>query len=269
MKKVLAVLILAVFFTSTLIAQDRFFSRTYTSNVLPKYGIDIEFWHTSRMGHAGQFYHAQDQRMEIEYGLGKNVQTALYFNRFQKRYSQSDNGTEVSNEIGISNEWKWKLADPSVDKIGFALYGEWELKGGDEIELETKLIFDKYIGNHLLAFNAIFEFEKEFGWEEGKTIVEEVKYPVEFDFGYQYLLNPNWGLGFEIRNNNTITKEMGWENSVLYAGPTVNFREKKWFIILNYLPQLTNLKRTLYYPDKNVFNDMEKTEARIIMGISF
>ena len=53
-------------------AQDRFFARTYTSNVLPKGDIDLEFWHTSRIGHAGQFFHAQDQRMGLEIGLGKN-----------------------------------------------------------------------------------------------------------------------------------------------------------------------------------------------------
>src|SRR4029078_6990108 len=125
------------------VAQDRFFARTYTTNILPKGAIDLEFWHTSRFGHQVQFFHAQDQRMELEFGLGKNLQTAFYFNRYQQRLSISANGTTTSNEIGFSNEWKLKLSDPSANKIGSALYFEAGVKGGDEVELETKIILDK------------------------------------------------------------------------------------------------------------------------------
>ena len=76
MKKVLAIVsVLLIGFIAK--AQDRYFARTYTSNVLPKGAIDLEFWHTSRFGHKNQFYHAQDQRMEFEFGLGKNLQTAF------------------------------------------------------------------------------------------------------------------------------------------------------------------------------------------------
>src|SRR5258708_27461710 len=98
-------------------SQDRYFARTYTTNVLPKGAIDLEFWHTSRFGHKDQFFHAQDQRMELEFGLGKNLQTAFYFNRWQERYSTTNNGTQTNNEIGFSNEWKWKLSDPVANKI--------------------------------------------------------------------------------------------------------------------------------------------------------
>src|SRR6266487_1524756 len=108
MKKVLAVLIFVSggLFTK---AQDRFFARTYTTNILSKGAVDLEFSHTSRFGHSHQFFHAQDQRMEIEIGVGSNWQTAFYFNRYQKRYSETNDGTVTSNEIGFSNEWKWKV----------------------------------------------------------------------------------------------------------------------------------------------------------------
>ena len=76
MKRIIA---LALILSAGIItqAQDRSFARTYTSNVLPKGAIDLEFWHTSRIGHKDQFFHAQDQRIELEFGLGKNVQTAF------------------------------------------------------------------------------------------------------------------------------------------------------------------------------------------------
>ena len=124
MKKGLAIVI----FLSTgfvLRAQDRYFGRTYTTDILPKGAIDFEFWHTSRFGHKDQFFHAQDQRMEIEIGVGNNWQTAFYFNRYQIRYSETNNGTVTSNEIGFSNEWKWKVQNQNKHRPGIALYGEW------------------------------------------------------------------------------------------------------------------------------------------------
>ena len=194
--------------TLSSIAQDRSFARTYTSTVLPKGAIDLEFWHTSRFGHANQFYHAQDQRMELEFGLGKNLQTAFYFNRYQKRVSETANGTTTSNEIGFSNEWKFKLSDPTANKIGSALYFEAGLKGGDEVELETKIILDKYIGKSLFAFNGVVEFEKEFEWENSSVKSEGWSTPVEFDLAYMYNVKPSLGLGLEVsRSAQTASRE--------------------------------------------------------------
>ena len=249
-------------------AQDRYFARTYTSTVLPKGAIDIEFWHTSRFGHRDQFFHAQDQRMELEIGLGKNWQTAFYFNRYQKRYSESADGTTTANEIGFSNEWKWKLSDPGHKKIGVALYGEWGIKGGDELELEAKIILDKSIGKSLLAFNGAVEYEKEFEWKNNKFSSVNWEAPVEFNFAWMYNLNTKTGLGAEIRNRNTIARKKGWENSVFFGGPTFNYRGNRWFVVVNYLPQWTNVHKTRYAPFSKVLDDLERTEARIIMGIS-
>jgi hypothetical protein len=265
MKKIFFLILCINIFSSQ--AQDRFFGRSYTSNILPKGAIDIEFWHTSRMSHTGQFFNAQDQRMEVEIGLGKNVQTAFYFNRYQKRFSETANETVVSNEIGISNEWKWKVSKP-FSKINVALYGEWGVKGGDEIELEAKFIVDKRIGKNLLAFNAVYEFEKEFEWQDNKAISKNWEMPIEFTFGYMYNVSIPLGLGVELRNRNDIKKENGWQNSIFFAGPTINYRGDRWFVIANYLPQLCNVHKTTHSPSSKVLDEHERVEARIIFGIS-
>jgi hypothetical protein len=257
-----------IYGTMNVQAQDRYFARTYQTNVLPKGAIDLEFWHTSRIGHSGQFYHAQDQRMEIEFGVGKNWQTALYFNRYQTRFSTSTEGTEVSNEIGFSNEWKVKLSDPVANKLGVALYGEWGFKGGDELELETKIILDKVIGKHLFAFNGVYEFEKEFEWEAGAAKSNGYEMPVELDLAYMYNASKTVGIGFELRNHNEIAKGKGWEHSVLFGGPTINFRGNRWFVIANYLPQWVNLHKTNIAPGNKVLDEHERVEARILVGIS-
>lgn len=266
MKKLFVTIALVVIITGTAEAQDRFFARTYTSNVLPKGGIDLELWHTSRFGHLNQFYNAQDQRMEIEVGLGKNWQTAFYFNRYQSRFSTSDQGTSTSNEIGFSNEWKWRASGPSR-KTGVALYGEWGIKGGDEIELETKLILDRRFGKNLIAFNAVGEYEKEFEWDNSKVQSAEWESPVELDLAYMYNMNPSFGVGFELRNHNEISSA-GWEHSVLFGGPTINYRGNNWFVIANYLPQWVNLHKTSIAPGNKVLDEHERTEVRILVGIS-
>jgi hypothetical protein len=267
MKKIIA---LALVLSAGIVtkAQDRYFARTYTSNVLPKGAIDLELWHTSRIGHKDQFFHAQDQRMEVEFGLGKNWQTAFYFNRFQKRFSEGTDGTTISNEVGFSNEWKWKLSDPVANRIGFAIYEEWGIKGGDELELETKLIFDKVVGKNIFAFNATHEFEKEFEWVNGKIRSDGWEMPVVFDLAYMYNINRSVGLGFEISNFNGIAKGEGWEYSVLFGGPTFIYRKDRWFVIANFLPQWGNLHKTAIQPFNKVLDVHEKTEARILIGIS-
>jgi hypothetical protein len=267
MKKIIA---LALVLSAGIItkAQDRYFARTYTSNVLPKGTIDLEFWHTSRIGHKDQFFYAQDQRLEVEFGLGKNWQTAFYFNRWQERFSTTNNGTELKNEIGFSNEWKWKLSDPVANRIGFALYEEWGIKGGDELELETKLIFDKVVGKSVFAFNATYELEKEFEWVNGKVKSDNWVMPVEFDLAGMYNFNKTTGLGFEIRNHNDILKGDGWVHSVLFGGPTFIYRSGKWFVIANYLPQWVNLHKTSIAPGNKVLDEHERAEARILIGIS-
>jgi len=249
-------------------AQDRFFARTYTSNVLPKGDIDLEFWHTSRFGHQQQFFHAQDQRIELEIGLGKNIQTAFYLNRFQTRFSEGSSGTSTSSEIGFSNEWKIKLSDPTANKVGLSLYAEASLEGGDEFELETKVILDKYVGRNLFAFNAVAEFEKEFNWENQRVRSSGWGTPIEFDFAYMYDIKPTFGAGIEVVNKNDIDKGEGWKNSIFYAGPTLNFRGNKWFVIINYLPQLQNVHKTSFSPASKVLDVHERSDARIVFGVS-
>ncbi len=248
-------------------SQDRFFAYTYTSNVLPKGNFDVELWHTSRFGHQSQFFHAMDQRAEFEVGLGKNLQTAFYFNRFQQTFSDKVNDIKMTSEIGFSNEWKWKLSDPSANKLGSALYGEVGVKG-DEIELETKLILDKYFGNNLVAFNLVAEWEEEAAKQNGKYSFVHRETPVELDLAYMHNFNKSLGVGVELRDHNEIVKG-AWEHSVLFGGPTINYRSDRFFVIANYLPQWVNLHKTAAAPNNKVLDKHERAEARIIFGFSF
>jgi hypothetical protein len=264
--KQLSLFILLVGISLVSKAQDRYFGRTYTSNVLPKGSFDIELWHTSRFGHVGQYFHAMDQRMEYEVGLGGKVQTAFYFNRFQKSFTDSTGEMQHANEIGFSNEWKWKVSQP-MSPLGVALYGELGVKG-DELELESKIILDRSFGKNLFALNAIYELEFEAERENGENEFEMEETPLEFDLAYMHQFSSAFGAGIEVTDHNDIVKGH-WSNSVLYAGPTLNYRADRWFVIANYLPQLTNLHKTPDFPKNKVLDEHERAEARLIVGFSF
>lgn len=260
---------LSVFFVFALTylnAQDRYFARTYTTNVLPKGNFDIELWHTSRFGHEGQYFHAMDQRFEYEVGLGRNVQTAFYFNRFQKSISDSAGDIQQSSEIGFSNEWKWRVTKPT-SRLNAALYGELGVKG-DELELETKIILDRSFGKNLVAFNAVYELEFEAERKLGENEFELEETPLEFDLAYMRNFSTSFGAGIELRDHNEFVKG-SWEHSVLFGGPVFNYRGNRWFLIFNYLPQLVNLHKTSVAPKNKVLDEHERAEARILIGFSF
>lgn len=246
-------------------AQDRFFGRTYTTSILPKGNFDIELWHTSRFGHLSEYFHAMDQRVEYEVGLGKNVQTAFYFNRFQKSISDSTNNINQSTEIGFSNEWKWRISG-AQRKIGVALYAELGIKG-DELELESKLILDRIIDKNLLAANLIYEIEGEAQWKDGKTHFN-YNNKLEVNAGWMYQFSTSFGAGIELVNENDLSNHK-WNNSIFYTGPTINYRDNRWFIIANYLPQLGNIHSSDSFSKGIELNAHERTEVKIIFGFSF
>ena len=246
-------------------AQDRFFGRTYTSSILPKGNFDIELWHTSRFGHVSEYFHAMDQRVEYEVGLGKNIQTAFYFNHFQKSVCDSSNNINQSAEIGFSNEWKWRISGPQR-QIGIALYAEFGLKG-DELELESKVILDRTIGKNLLALNLVYEVEGEAEWRNSKTHFNS-KNKIEMDAGWMYQISTSFGGGIELVNENVLSAHK-WNNSILYVGPTINYRSNKWFVVANYLPQLGNIHASNICSKGIELSDHERSQARIIVGFSF
>ncbi|MGN6604475.1 MAG: hypothetical protein ACTHK8_18600, partial [Ginsengibacter sp.] len=132
-------------FQTIAFAQDRIFAYTYQTNVLNKGDFDVEFQNTLAAGKKGLyspyiFGRHLDQRLEFEVGLGKNVQTSFYLN--SELFHYADTSSDALNQelkISFSNEWKWKIADPAANAIGFALYEELEF-GGNNFESETKLI---------------------------------------------------------------------------------------------------------------------------------
>jgi hypothetical protein len=264
MRKTLLTVLPILFYCLISNAQDRQFAQTYQSTTLPQGVRDIEIWNTYTTG-GNNFFKGLFQRIEFETGLTDKLQTSVYVNISTTATAANDTSPVVTNtQFSVSNEWKYKLSNANSNFIGSALYLELEASTS-EFELETKILLDKNIDNSIFALNLVNEFEKEFGRRPSDD--ENENHP-ELDFGYMYKLKPNFGLGIELRENNTISDENGWEYSTLFAGPTLFYSGKSCSFILNVLPQIQNFKKTVYSPGDLVLGDYQKLEVRLFFSFN-
>ncbi|MCA9598741.1 MAG: hypothetical protein KC776_35765 [Myxococcales bacterium] len=217
-------------------ANDRHFTYTYETAVLPPGARELEVWTTWRAGRE-RYYSRFDHRLELEVGVAKNLMTSLYIN-FTGLTEEDDTGQRASEfeYEGVSNEWKLKLSDPVADAVGFGLYGE-VTAAPSEYEAEAKLLFDKRVGDVLIAMNLVGESEWKVQKDETET--ELAVTPVA---GVSYIVNPSFSAGVEIQNENVI-EEGELEHSVLSAGPVISYSTETWWTTLTFLPQITDFKK--------------------------
>ena len=248
-------------------ASDRHFNHSYESAVLNPGSVELEPWTTWRAGREAYFSRF-DQRLEFEFGVAKNLQTALYWN-FEAVTKDVDipdatgMGTVRAREAefafaGISSEWKYKLSDPVADALGTALYGEVSI-GPSAMELEAKFILDKRQGNLLFAVNPVAEYE----WDMGGTETEkELKLGVSAGVGY--FLSERVFLGGELVQTNKF-EEGDLEHSRLSAGPSVSAASDRYWVSLSVLPQLVAFKGASSGSHLDL-SDGEYVQTRVLMG---
>ncbi len=257
-------------------ATDRNFGFTYESRTLQGGLKELEAYVTYKYGRE-DYYSSLENRLEFEIGLGKKLQTAFYLNLKAQTSPVSftnagigTNGELVLVEyselrtkanIGFSNEWKYQLSDPSVNKIGSALYGEYTI-ATDEFELEGKIILDKSFNRFVTALNLTGELEWEAEHNELNTVYN-LETKVQLDYGLSYHFSKNISGGFELRNSNVI-EHGDWEHSALYAGPVFSYSQESWWMTLTIMPQVTDL-----IGSGLTLEDDEKVNARLLFSYLF
>lgn len=244
-------------------ANRRRFSYTYETPVLPKGAKELEIWNTLRLN-KDQWYRRLDNRVEYEWGLGGNLQTALYLDISSRT---SFNGTDIVRSaptFGISSEWKYKVLDRTADAIGLGLYLEGGLKTY-EVELEGKILLDKQFDDFLLAFNVVGEQEYIYAGENG-SVEAETETILEFDLGLSYSLTTEFALGLEARHHSVMLEENDQTEtfSALFAGPTFSYSADGWWAVLSFLPQVTG--KTADLDTKIDVAEHEKFEARLLLS---
>jgi hypothetical protein len=241
---------------------ERHFTYTYESNVLLPGHKELEPWTTFRFGR-DHFYSRVDQRLELELGVVKNLQTSLYWN-MSAIAEDVDTGTGIARqhevELGsISNEWKYKLSDSFADALGSALYFEWTA-APTEVALESKVILDKRFGDALVAFNGSGEYAWDFS-ERGKT-QEELE--LEADLGVAWLVTQELSVGLELRNVNEFEQAEDLESSVLFAGPVIGVQQEGWWAALGFQPQVAALEGKS--SGQFDLTHQERMQVRLLLG---
>jgi hypothetical protein len=250
------------------LADERFFNYSYeATSVLPKGCVEFEQWITYRGQKEEGVFARWDFREELEFGITDRYTTALYLN-FRNTHSDISElpGDEVDDfEFkGISSEHKFQVLNPHTKPLGFLLYGE-VTTDGEELELEEKLVFQKFFGQDEkwnLAFNAIFEQEWEYEAEE--TGEESV---LEFAAGLSYKITPHWAMGVEARNHRVFEGMFQNEEADAYfVGPNIHYGGAKWWATLAVLPQVHGTPDTR---DGLELDEHTRVEVRLIAGYNF
>ncbi len=248
-------------------AYERLFPYTYESAVLPAGALEIELWTTPRLMRDHYFVRF-DQRIEFEVGLGRNVQTAFYINT-RGQAETTPNGLSKKYDFrGVSSEWKWQLSDPAADAVGSALYGEvtWM---PHEVELEAKVILDRWLGPVLLAYNLVAEYEIEAEQKKGEDLEWEKILLLENLLGVAVRVTDGFHAGIEVLNRNRIS-EGRLDYSALLLGPNLSIRAGRWWAALTFLAQVPAFKNSKESPHGSlVLDDLERYQARLLLGYHF
>jgi hypothetical protein len=244
-------------------ANERHFTYTYESGVLPRGARELEFWSTYRTGRH-DFYSRLDQRAEFEVGLSDHLMTALYLNWRDVATADPTTG-KVGSQFswqGVSSEWKYKLSDPVADRFGSALYGEasFSTRG---MELEGKLILDKRAAKNLFAYNLVVEGE----WERTSGGLQREEVALENDLGWTHFFRRNVAAGLELRSLTVFTPDHSPRHSALFLGPVVSYGGDHWWVALTAQGQLPALKRSVEDPgERLVLDDLERLNVRLLFS---
>jgi len=251
-------------------ATERYFTYTYEPETMPKGLLEYEQWVTLRAGRSkavGQDnYNRWDLRHELEYGATDNYTVALYLNEHAESFKEPLTG-ESHNEFhfdGISLENRYMVLNPAERAVGLALYLEGGY-AGDEAFLEQRIILGQRHGDWKWALNLTHETE----WEDH---LNETEGELEMSLGLTRQLGRHWSAGIEARDHNELPEYRDWENTALYAGPVVTYRQEKWWATLTVMPQVFGTTFSGSDPDGNSWLELEGHERwniRLIVGISF
>jgi hypothetical protein len=212
---------LALLLPAPALANERRFTYTYDTMVLPAGAVEIEPWTTVATKSDGTV--AVTNRLEFEVGLSNRLLTALYLNTVADSAGYHFGG--------VSSEWKWNAISRVTAPVGLALYGEVTV-APTETKLEAKLLLDREQGPVLLAYNLVGEFER-----EGIGTTPAVALVLENKLAAATRLGEHGSLGLELVHESAF-KEGAMEETEFLAGPALAWSSPSAWMAATVLPQL-------------------------------
>ena len=250
-------------------ATERLFTYSYEPETMPAGALEFEQWitlRTQRTKAVGQEnFNRWELREELEYGVTDNYTASLYLNFQSDSFRDPATGMNSSSFKfqGVSVENRYQVWNPAEHKVGLTLYLEPRF-AGDEAELEERIILGQRHGDWKWALNLTHatEWTDNFHRTEGE---------VELSFGLARELNKRWTVGLELRDHNELPEYKKWENTAVFLGPVVSYRQEKWWAALTVLPQVYG-KTFGPEPDGNPHLELEgheRVNVRFLVGFSF
>jgi Family of unknown function (DUF6662) len=248
---------------------ERIFTYSYEPETMPKGGMEYEQWVTLRSGRnqaVGQEnFNLWELREELEYGVTDNYTLSLYLNESSQSFRDPTTHENFSDFHfdGVSIENKYLVLNPVDHAVGLALYLEPRF-AGDEAEVEQKIILGQRHGNWKWALNLTHATE----WTDN---LHETEGEVELSLGIARQLTPRWSIGIEARDHNELPSYEKWENTAVYVGPVVAYKQEKWWAALTVMPQVFGANFA-GNPDLNSHLELEGHErwnTRLVVGFSF
>jgi hypothetical protein len=275
--------------SATLKAQNSLLSYTAQSNILPTNTRELSICYTNKNG-GNVYFNGNYVNAGFKMGLNKRFSVGYSLILSSESFvansiSESDRQTRLY-DVSITDKTvacfsvytKMKILDNTLNPIGLAIENELIL-GANNYIFAPKLIIDKKFGDHYFAFNAgaVLQTQKNVEITDkalynGSTssIANSTQPKFEFDMAYLHFLDEtNFGVGIEMRTQSEMAKEAGLNYLVLFGGPSVHVRNKKWFLNISATPQIANLRKSWIAPDNLVLDVHQRMEIRAAVGFIF
>jgi hypothetical protein len=254
-------------------ADERRFTYSYEPETMPQGGMEFEQWITLRTqktkgGEVKQGnYNLWEIREEFEYAATDRYTLSLYLNTAAESFRDYSQNPPVDHSSfdfkGISIENRYMVLNPAEHALGFTLYLE-PRYSGDEAELEEKIILGQRYGQWKWAFNLTHATE----WSDNLHTTEG---EVEASVGIARDLTKHWALGLEFRDHNELPDYRIWENTALFIGPVISYRQEKWWAALTVMPQIfgANFNGNPGGDSHFELEAHERLNVRFLFGVSF
>lgn len=213
-------------------------------------------------------YHALEFRSGVEYGLARNLESALYVNTSYVRSSGVRNGDgslQVDRDDWrfdtVSLEFKYMLLSPYKDGIGLAL--DFRPAAGPEIQqLPVRFLAQKTFLDDTLVWGVEVGVLPEWNDLRGDNVA------LQWSTGVSYRFIRNWSAAVEVfqRHGFDGLSFDGNHSSALYVGPTLHYAVEKWWVTLGFLAQVSGEPETR--GGRNL-ESQERFQTRLALGFNF
>lgn len=260
---------------------------------LPKGARELYQFATFRNDKDQGTYRAVDYLTEIEFGATDRLSVGLGF----KSMSLKTSGLIIDGYLPKEKKFDWKASglegevlynflSPAKDGFGisgsFGLSYDWIDKHSgqhkDTISAELGLLLQKYLlegqlvwlGNvgmeSTYAKRAVLaDLPEGFDWPTDAEVELELKVGT----GISYRFVPGWYVGAETLYETEFETEVGQERWSWFAGPSLHYAGKRWWVTLTYLHQLAGGGEFYEGQRDTDVHLIEKTESEVRLKIAF